>query len=90
LEGFKGNLFLKKGLPFWGELFPKSSPPITKLASRFRGNDKFLFLSFLRKQESTFFSFRQKRKEGKRKGTQRLRRSGLCNALGAVLTSHML
>jgi hypothetical protein len=42
-------------------LFSKSPSPITRLGSRFRGND-------------TSFSFRQKRKVGKRKGTQRLRR----------------
>jgi hypothetical protein len=62
---------------FGEKLSPKSSSPTTRLDSRFRGNDKFLFMSFLRKQESTYFSFPEKRKVGKRKAIERLRRSGL-------------
>jgi hypothetical protein len=41
------------------------------------------FLSFLRKQESTYFSFREKRKVSKRKATQRFQRSEL---LGSSLS----
>jgi hypothetical protein len=72
----QGKPFFQKRFPLVEEeLFSKSFSPITRLGSRFRGND-------------TYFSFREKRKVGKRKATQRFQRSELLD--GSASCAHPL